>query len=665
MFDKKLRYVVFFALLLTCFTPLQSAKALDLQLNPDLRIEANPNIITNLYMPSSNGLERWAFETGGAILSSPAVAADGTVYVGSADSKFYAVDKKGKKKWEFAMKGFVYSPTIGADGTVYVGSDTNLYAITPDGALKWKFKAGGSVQSEAVIGADGTVYFECMDGKLYALRPDGTKSWEFATGSGMWHRPAIDSNGNIYIGSNKKLYAIKPNGTKKWEITTVNEVTSPAIGVDGTIYIVSADERMYAIKPDGKIKWEYPLDKKLYGGATSSPTIGADGTIYVGSGDTGIYAIRPDGTKKWKFDTDDSVFADCVVGADGTIYIGSVDRKLYAIKPDGTKKWEFKTNAMLLAAARVAPDGVVYVGSGDHKLYAIGMVNVNEVSLNKTVLKLDTGQSETLQAKVVPSNATFSEIIWSSSDDRIAKVDVTGKVTGIGPGTATVTATSEDGGYYKRCVVTVTEATMADNPPTPENEPPAEASQPPAPQADEVTLTDITGHKFSKEITKAVTLGIVYGYPDGTFRPNGNVTRAEFASMLIRGLKLGEEGAPLTFKDKDKIGAWAVKAVQQAVKLGIIHGYEDGTFRPNANITHAEMISMVIRASGLVEDNAPQTSFSDDADIPKWAKPAVSKAEETGIINVGDFSNGKFASQAMSTRAEAASAIVRMMEISE
>ncbi|WMT41763.1 S-layer homology domain-containing protein [Paenibacillus sp. D2_2] len=108
-----------------------------------------------------------------------------------------------------------------------------------------------------------------------------------------------------------------------------------------------------------------------------------------------------------------------------------------------------------------------------------------------------------------------------------------------------------------------------------------------------------------------------------------------------------------------------MKAVQQAVKLGIIHGYEDGTFRPNANITHAEMISMVIRASSLVADNSPLTSFSDDADIPKWAKPAVSKAEETGIINVGDFSNGKFAPQAMSTRAEAASAIVRMLEIRE
>ncbi|MCJ8011592.1 PQQ-binding-like beta-propeller repeat protein [Paenibacillus sp. KQZ6P-2] len=670
MFDKKSSYAVFFvALLLVCLTPLQSATAFDLQLKPDFRIEANPNIITSLYMPSSNGVERWAFETGGGIsLSSPAVGADGTVYVGSTDGKLYAVDKKGKKKWEFTTKDKVYSsPIIGADGTVYVGSSVNLYAITPDGELKWAFEAGGAVNSIPAIGADGTVYFECEDGKLYALKPDGTKIWEFATGDGMSCKPAIDSNGTIYIGSrDKKLYAIKPNGTKKWELTTINEVkTSPAIGTDGIIYIASGAERLYAIKPDGTIKWEYPLDKGLYGGTVfSSPTIGADGIIYVGSGGSGIYAIKPDGTKKWKFDTDGILITAPAFGADGTIYVGSADKKLYAIKPDGTKKWEFKTNGQIVAASAVGPDGAVYIGSGDHKLYAIGMVYVNGVSLNKSVLKLDAGQSESLQVTVTPGDASYKEIIWSSSDDRIAKVDVTGKVSGIGPGTATITATSEDGGYYKQCVVTVT-AVMNNNPPAPANDPPAAANHPPAPQADAANLKDIAGHKWGAEIAKAVSLGIVFGYPDGTFRPNGNVTRAEFASMLVRGLHPEEEGAPLTFKDKDKIGAWAVKAVRQAVKLDIIHGYEDGTFRPNANITHAEMISMVIRASGLVADNPPQTGFSDDADIPKWAKSAVSKAVKTGIINTGDFPDGKFVPQAMSTRAEAASAIVRMLEVRE
>ncbi|GBG06093.1 hypothetical protein PAT3040_00595 [Paenibacillus agaridevorans] len=646
MFKKKWLIAAFSTvLLLACFTPHQSAKALELQLNPELIIDIR------LFLPSSNGVERWAFETGGAInSSSPAVGSDGTVYVGSTDGKLYAVDKKGQKKWEFETGAAVYSsPAIGADGTVYVGSGDNLYAITPDGGLKWTFQAGGDIYSTAGIGADGTIYVECEDGKLYALKPEGTKKWEFVTGGGMSGKPAIDSNGTIYVGSrDKKLYAINPNGTKRWEFTTINEVkTSPAIGTDGTVYIASGAERLYAIKSDGTKKWEYPLDKKLYGGNSySSPTIGLDGTVYVGSGGSGIYAIKPDGTKKWKFETDGIMIATPSVGADGTIYIGSADMKLYAIKTDGTKKWEFRTNGQIVAASAIGPDGAVYIGSGDHKLYAIGMVRVNGVSLNKDTLKLDVGQSETLQATIAPGNASYQEITWSSSDERIAKVNAAGKVTGMGPGTAIITATSEDGGYYKQCVVTVSAAINGN------------------PQTEEASLTDIAGHKLGPEIKKAVALGIVFGYPDGKFRPEGNVTRAEFASMIVRGLPPGEEGAPLGFKDKDKIGAWAVKAVRQAVTLGIIRGYEDGTFRPDANITHAEMITMVIRASGLTTDNkVSQTGFSDDADIPKWAKPAVSKAEMSGIINAGDTQNGKFAPQAMSTRAEAASAIVRMLEV--
>ncbi len=667
MSDKKSLIAVLVLLFLQAgLTPLQSAKALELQVNPDLKIETRPNI---LYLPSSNGVERWAFDTEGEIsISSPAVGTDGTVYVGALDGKLYAVDKKGKKKWMFDTKEKVYSsPAIGADGTVYIGSGVKLYAVAPDGSPKWAFEAGGVINSTAAIGADGTLYVECENGKLYALKPDGTKRWEFATGGGMSGKPAIDSNGTVYVGSrDKKIYAIKPNGTKKWEVATVEEVkTSPAIGPDGTIYVASGAKSLYAIKPDGAIKWEIPLDNGLAGGTLySSPTIGPNGTIYVGSGGSGIYAVKPDGTKKWKFDTDSILIAAPSIGADGTVYIGSADTKLYAVKPDGKKRWEFQTEGAVVAAAAVGPDGAVYIGAG-RKLYAIGMVYVNGVKLNKTALELEVGHSETLQATVVPGNATYPDIAWSSSDERVAIVDSAGKVTGVRPGTATITATSEDGGYYKQGVVTVIAAADDNgNPPAPQaNDPQPDNPNKEVPPKDAAGLKDIAGHKYGAEIAEAVALGLVFGYPDGTFRPDGNVTRAEFASMIIRGLPPSEEGAPLAFKDNDKIGAWAAKAVRQAVKLGIVRGYEDGTFRPDAKVTRAEMISMVIRASGLSMADNPKTGFSDDADLPTWAKPAVAIAEESGIVSAGEFPDGRFAPQAMATRAEAASAIVRMLKV--
>jgi outer membrane protein assembly factor BamB len=88
------------------------------------------------------------------------------------------VNPDGTQKWKFTAgqgtpgqgeSGLYSSPAIGADGTIYVGSwDYNLYAVKPDGTLRWKFAAGNPVFSSPAIGADGTVYFG-SDGNLYAV----------------------------------------------------------------------------------------------------------------------------------------------------------------------------------------------------------------------------------------------------------------------------------------------------------------------------------------------------------------------------------------------------------------------------------------------------------------------------------------------------------------
>jgi len=190
------------------------------------------------------------------------------------------------------------------------------------------------------------------------------------------------------------------------------------------------------------------------------------------------------------------------------------------------------------------------------------------VELDKKSIFMKEGESESLTATVSPAYRAIPKIAWSSDNKQVAEVDSSGKVTGKSPGVAKITVNTEVGNFTDVCIVTV----IANSEPT-------------SPVIPAISFTDLAGHKASAEIEEAVALGVVFGYPDGTFRPDGSVTRAEFASMLVRGLKLVEEGATLTFKDKDTIGAWAVKPVQQAVKLGIISGYSDGTFRPNTNIT--------------------------------------------------------------------------------
>jgi hypothetical protein len=195
-----------------------------------------------------------------------------------------------KLNWSFTRGKIRSSPAIGADGTIYVGSfDDNLYAINADGSQKWSFTTGSYVESCPVIGADGTIYVGSFDDNLYAVNPDGSQKWSFTTGSYVGSSPAIGADGTIYAGScDDKLYAINPDGSQKWSFTTGDwVVSSPAIGADGTIYIGSRDNNLYAINPDGSQKWSFTTGRVVF----SSPAIGADGTIYVGSRDNNLYAI--------------------------------------------------------------------------------------------------------------------------------------------------------------------------------------------------------------------------------------------------------------------------------------------------------------------------------------------------------------------------------------
>ena len=86
---------------------------------------------------------------------------------------------------------------------------------------------------------------------------------------------------------------------------------------------------------------------------------------------------------------------------------------------------------------------------------APSIVSVSGVTLNKTSLTLTEGGSETLVATVNPSNATDTSVSWSSSDATVASVDVSGKVTALKAGTATITVTTTDGGKTASCAVTV------------------------------------------------------------------------------------------------------------------------------------------------------------------------------------------------------------------
>jgi len=325
--------------------------------------------------PQTDSL-KWTFDTAGQTFFSPVIGSHGTIYICNfIDSpSVYAIHPNGSLKWDFSTGGAVRGLLVGPNDSIFFGSyDGIFYALNPDGTAKWQLDLSDPLGGSPAIDQDGTLYIGSMGGKLYAILSEGSLKWTYTAGSSIWCHPAIDANGTIYVGSrDRHFHAINPDGTAKWKYLTGGDVdSSPAIGDDGSIYVGSQDGDLYAFHPDGTFQWAYDLGGLPY---FSSPAIAADGTIYIGSSDNNLHAVNADGTPKWKYTTNGYVVSPPSIGSDGTIYFGSEDKNVYALTPDGALQWKYTVvNGISESSPAIGDDGSIYIGSGwGRKLYAFG-----------------------------------------------------------------------------------------------------------------------------------------------------------------------------------------------------------------------------------------------------------------------------------------------------
>jgi chitodextrinase len=195
----------------------------------------------------------------------------------------------------------------------------------------------------------------------------------------------------------------------------------------------------------------------------------------------------------------------------------------------------------------------------------------------------------------------------------------------------------------------------------------AVAKEVPKPPA-KPTFLDMAGHWAEETVSELAYRGIISGYPDGTFLPDKTVTRAEIAALLVRALKLAPgSDQDLKFKDNATIPAWARSAVAAAVREGLVKGYpqRDGTvtFEAKRSLSRTEMACLVARViEGKLGAITPaELTFADAAKIPAWARSGIGIAVAQGIIS--GYPDGTFRGEKPVTRAEAATMILRLLEV--
>ncbi|QNK56383.1 S-layer homology domain-containing protein [Paenibacillus sp. PAMC21692] len=150
----------------------------------------------------------------------------------------------------------------------------------------------------------------------------------------------------------------------------------------------------------------------------------------------------------------------------------------------------------------------------------------------------------------------------------------------------------------------------------------------------------------------------VNGFPDGTFRPQNTITRAEMAAMLARNKGLEDGSAYQGLYPDVAAGFWAASYIEQLKELGLLVGDDKGNFRPSDRITRAEMAMIAARWLGADLSVAKSSSFA-DVSSNHWAATAIAIVSEAGIM-IG-FEDGSFGTNDLLTRAQAVTIINRLL----
>lgn len=317
---------------------------------------------------------RWRVNVGGAVSAQVTASPDGqTLYVGTHEGSLVALGRlDGVVRWRTTLGERVYStPLVADDGTVYVGSDAKkLAAIGKDGGITWRLEVDGEVDSGAVFAKDGTIVF-AAGANVYCARRGGDLAWRFSTKGKVFTAPAITDDGLVIVGAqDHRVRALTPGGALAWEVDLGADVDgAAAISDDGFVHVGTDKGEVVRLDAKGKVVWRTPVGGFVRGVLS----IGRDGDVLVGTYGPvpRVVRIAPDGVLRGALAIPGTgarefgVHGGPLEDAEGTLFFGAQDDLVRAIGRAGDERWRFPMGADVDAPVTMLEDGALVVASED------------------------------------------------------------------------------------------------------------------------------------------------------------------------------------------------------------------------------------------------------------------------------------------------------------
>ncbi|MCB9628274.1 MAG: PQQ-like beta-propeller repeat protein [Sandaracinaceae bacterium] len=218
----------------------------------------------------------------------------------SAGRSLWAIERSGTARFRFEAQAKIYtSPAIAPDGTLYVGAqDDYLYALSPSGEQRWRVRAGDDIDSSPVVGDDGAIFFGSDDRRVHAVEPNGHERFAVDVGGYVRAPIALTHDGGIVaavMGPRPRVVSLDAQtGAVRFsfalpltESPEMGVLSGPLVDGEGSIYFGGHDDFIYSLSRTGGLRWAFRVE----GDVDAPPMLDADGTLYVGCDDGRLYAL--------------------------------------------------------------------------------------------------------------------------------------------------------------------------------------------------------------------------------------------------------------------------------------------------------------------------------------------------------------------------------------
>jgi hypothetical protein len=253
-----------------------------------------------VWIPTSLGMARMSGDgipeilAGGAATGAVAFTPSGAAVwpTSSGSIRTYALNRRGQVSTSsIVLSGTLTSPAIDANGNIYVGSSNGRLYRGP----AWIYDAGAAITAKPIVGYNNTIYVGNAAGSLLAISPTGSVVWSQSLGSPIVAAPAADTS-RLYVPAGNRLYALdQATGTILWSVPlggSVDARSTPAIGANRTVYVTTSNGRLVAIAEGGWLT--LPSDVAVEAGVNSAIVSWIDNSL----GESGFQIDRctPDGS---------------------------------------------------------------------------------------------------------------------------------------------------------------------------------------------------------------------------------------------------------------------------------------------------------------------------------------------------------------------------------